>query len=149
MIRIICEKGFYKFFPDSVDEIRRFSTKYGVDLVQCDDFYTFPVLAELPNYSFIGQQYSGLIVGLANYAAKREKVMAANGLAYNQAAKNLTPNVAIIALNRQMNYIFSNNIVIDNLPQAYFRDQNGTITGFHGFVDVNFMKYNIERFFYD
>lgn len=146
-MRIICENGFYKFFPDIISELRRFIDKYGVDLVECEDFFTFEVLANLPNFSFIGQNYSGIIPGVVNYAAKREKVMAANGFTYHQAIKGLAPISLFTPANR-MDYSFSNYIIMDSLPQAYFSDGGGVITGFNGFVDIDVMKYTIERFFY-
>jgi hypothetical protein len=56
-------------------DIRRFSNKYGVELVQCEDYFTFKILAELPNYSFAGHPYGGL-VATVYYAGKREEVIA-------------------------------------------------------------------------
>jgi hypothetical protein len=145
-MRIVCEKGFYKFYPDEIVELRRFVDKYGVDLVECEDFFTFEVLANLPNFSFKGQPYSGAILGVENYAAKKEEVMAINGFAYQQQIKGLAPTSLISG---QMDYAFSNYIVMDSLPQAYFFDKGGVINGFNGFVDVDFMKFKIERFFYE
>lgn len=146
-MRIICENGFYKFFPEKIAEVKRFQTKFGVELVECEDYFTFPVLAALPNYSFIGHVYSGVIVGLANYAGKREEVMAANGLTYHIGLKRLILRASFSGFTK-LDYVVSNYIFTNTLPQAYFYDNNGLITGFNGFVDVDFMKFKIERFFY-
>jgi hypothetical protein len=142
-MRIVCENGFYKFFPHYVGDIRRFSNKYGVELVQCEDYFTFKILAELPNYSFAGHPYGGLIATV-NYAGKREEVMAKNGFTYYQSTQLLAPTTFV----KKMDYSVSNYIVMDSLPQAFNYDVNGVITGFSLILDIDFMKYKIERWFY-
>lgn len=145
-MRIICETGFYKFFPETIAEVKRLSTKYGIELVQCEDYFTFPILAALPKFSFVGHPYSGTILGLANHAGKREEVLAANGLTYSVSLNRLLLSSTLVF--NKMNYSYSNYIVMNTLPQAYYYDNTGLITGFSGFVDLDFMKYKIERFFY-
>jgi len=147
-VRIVCETGFYKFFPDTIAEVKRFSTKYGVELVQCEDYFTFPILAALPKFSFIGHPYSGTILGLANHAGKREEVLAANGLTYSVSLNRLILSSSPNLVFKKMDYFYSNYFIMNTLPQAYNYDDNGLITGFNGFVDVDVMKYKIERFFY-
>lgn len=148
-MKIVCEKGFYKFFPTDIAEVRRFGDKYGAPLVQCEDFFTFEILAKLPNYSIKGQPYSGAILALETWAGKREEVMAANHLTYDQSRKSLTLNSSPSLFTKKMIYdIAGNYIVMSNLPQAYFYDNNGVITGFHGWVNIDHMKFMIERFFY-
>jgi|AntAceMinimDraft_16_1070373.scaffolds.fasta_scaffold78048_2 hypothetical protein len=145
-MRIICRKGYYKFYPQEIGEVRRFETKYGLDLVECEDYFTFPVLAELPNYSFVGHSYSGLFLGLVNYAGVREDVLAANGYTFYQPTKSLVLKGSFL---QKMDYDFSNFLFMTTLPQAYCYDSNGVISGFNGFVDVEFMRFKIERFFYE
>jgi len=147
-MRIVCINGFYKFYPTTIAELRRFVDKYGVDLVQCEDYFTFAVLAALPNYSIKGQLYSGIIPALATWAGKREEVLAANGLTYDQARKALSLTTSPSLFTKKMDYSFSNYIVMSSLPQAFFYDNGGIITGFYGWVDIDVMKFNIERFFY-
>jgi len=146
-MRIICEKGFYKFFPQEVGDIKRFEAKTGYSLVQSEDYFTFPVLAALPNFSIVGQPYSGLIVGLKNYAGKREEVMAQNGLTYHVKLKRLLLASSFAGFTK-MKYDYSNFIVMGELPQAYFYDDSGLITGFSCVLDLKFMRFKIERFFY-
>jgi len=145
-MRIICETGFYKFYPNSIAEVKRFGTKYGIELVECEEYFTFPILAALPKFSFIGHPYSGVILGLANHAGKREEVLHANGLAYSVSLNRLILSSTLVF--KKINYDYSNYIVMNTLPQAYNYDDNGLITGFSGFVDIDVMKYKIERFFY-
>jgi len=145
-MKIICENGFYKFYPQKIGDIMRFQKKYGVALINCDDYFTFKVLADLPNYSFVGHAYSELNLGLKNYAGTREKVMAENGYLYYQSTKGLVHKRTFV---KRMNYEFGNYIIMDNLPQAYCYDAKGIISGFSGFIDIDYMKFKIERFFYE
>jgi len=145
-MRVICEKGFYKFFPQNIGEINRFQVKYGKNLVQSDDYFTFPVLANLPNFSFAGQIYSGNILATVNFAGKKEQVMAANGFTFYQPTQDLVLKSSIF---KKMDYSFTNFLLMSNLPQAYCYDENGIINGFNGFIDVDFMRFKLERFFYE
>jgi len=146
-MRIVCEKGFYKFFPQNVAEIARFQRNYSKDLIlaQVEDYFTFPILAALPNYSFAGQFYSGILPALVNYSAKREQVLAENGYAFYQKTQNLILKSLIF---EKANHFESNYIFSDSLPQAYSYDSIGKIESFYGFVDVDIMKFKIERFLY-
>ncbi len=145
-MKIICQNGFYKFYPQNVAEIARFENKSGLELVRCDDYYTFPILAELPNFSFQGQIYSGILPALVNFAGSREEVMAENGYCYNLALDKLALKSLVF---EKANYFESNYIVANSLIQAYSYDSNGKINGFNGFVDVDFMKFKIDQFYYE
>lgn len=147
-MRVVCEKGFYKFYPQEIAEIARFQTKYGVDLVECEDYFTFQVLADLPNFSFKGQLYSGIFPALVNYAGRREEVLAENGYCYYQKTKSL---ILASAISDKLVYHYDNFFISDSLPQAYSLDYKSKtkITGFSGIIDVAFMRFKIERFFYE
>lgn len=147
-MRIVCEKGFYKFFPQTTGEITRFQTKYGANLKECDEYFTFESLASLPNFSIQGQPYVGVAPALVTYAGKREEVMTKNGLSYYQPAKKVVLKRTFQGFFK-LDYNYSNSIVMNNLPQAYFYDDLGVINGFVGFVDVSVMRYKIEKFFYE
>lgn len=146
-MKIICINGFYKFYPENIGDVKRFQIKYGVSLVQCENYFTFETLAKLPNYSFIGHPYSGSIVGLANYAGNRQEVMTANGLSWRLDLKRLILTSSYSGF-KKMNYDTGNFIIMTDLPQAYFYDKAGLITGFTAFLDLNFMRYRIEKFYY-
>lgn len=143
-MKIICDKGFYKFYPSSLADIRRFFDKYGMRLVQCEDFYTFEALATLPKYSILGQSYAGL-VATKTCSGSREEVMAKNLLTYNQATKSVAPIPSVVG---KMDYSYSNYFVMSNLPQAFFYDNFGIITGFYGWANLDYMKFNIDQFNY-
>jgi hypothetical protein len=143
-MKIICENGFYKFYPSSLADIRRFYDKYGVRLVQCEDYYTFEALSLLPKYSIAGQSYGGLIA-IKTCSGNRESVMSKNLFTYNQATKSVAPIPSVIG---KMDYSYSNYFIMSNLPQAYFYDNFGVITGFYGWVNMDYLKYNIDQFIY-
>lgn len=144
-MKIICQNGFYKFFPQEIGDIVRFNAKYSVDLVECDDYFTFKALADLPNYSFVGHPYS-LLIGTTNYAGKREEVMAENGYTFFLKTQTLVPKNSFF---QYIDYNYSNYIVSEFLPQAFAFDKNKIrISGFVAFLDLDFFKYKIEKFFY-
>ena len=41
-------------------DVARWENKTGATLVECDNYFTFNALADLPNYSLTGHVYSGL-----------------------------------------------------------------------------------------
>jgi hypothetical protein len=144
-MRIICKNGFYKFFPQQIAEVARFSAKFGVELVECEDYFTFPALEALSKFSFIRQSYGGL-VGVANYCGNREEILGANGFSLYLPTQKLVLKSLIF---EKINYSYSNFYFTDTLPQAYSYDENGKISGFNGFVDVDYMRFKIEKFFYE
>ena len=72
---MICENGFYKFFPSFVGEVKLWETKNGTKLFKMRDFWTFESLANFPNYSFMGQFVFGIIPALVNYAGSPEEAL--------------------------------------------------------------------------
>ena len=143
-MKIICENGFYKFYPSNLVDIRRFFEKYGTRLVQCEDFYTFEALANLPKYSIATQPYAGLIA-TKTCSGKREEVMAKNLFTYNQSLKAVAPIASVVG---KIDYSYANYWIMSNLPQAFFYDNFGIIIGFYGWVNLDYMKFNIDQFYY-
>lgn len=101
-MKLICENGFYKFFPSFVGEIKLWENKNGIRLFKMRDFWTFESLANFPNYSFMGQFVFGIIPALVNYAGSPEEVLAKNKLTYNVKLGTITPR-ALVVLQR-LNY---------------------------------------------
>ena len=81
-MKVICERGYYKFFPEIADEIAVFENVTGRELVAVGNYYTFAKLAELSDYSIEGQEYGG-IIAKKNFAGRVEDVFYENGLKYN------------------------------------------------------------------
>ena len=81
-MKLICENGFYKFFPSFVGEVKLWENKNGTKLFKVRNFWTFESLANFPNYSFAGQFVFGIIPALKNYAGRPEDVLEKNQLTY-------------------------------------------------------------------
>lgn len=131
-MRIICHKGFYKFYPETSNDLLLFEDKYG-NLVQVKDYYTFPALAALPDYSIKNQLYGG-IEALVNYAATPARVFAENKLKYDLESDTIKKNVAEGAIGeRTTNYLW----IVIGIPQAYaFLSDKSLVTGFDGHLNL-------------
>lgn len=147
-MKLICENGFYKFFPDFVGEIKLWENKNGIRLYKMRDFWTFQSLAEFPNYSFAGQFVHGIIPALVNYAGSPEEVLKKNELTYNLKLGTITPR-ALFFLQR-LQYAKGAYLTFPNIPQAYALDQDlQRVSGFEAFVDVRLNTYKIERLIHE
>lgn len=147
-MKLICNNGFYKFFPDFVGEIKLWENKNGVRLYHCEDFWTFQDLAEFPNFSFTGQPLFGLILAIVNFAGKPEEVLAKNKLTFNVKMGTITPR-ALVLINH-LDYAGGAFLTFPSLPQAFALDADlQPVSGFEAFIDVRLNMYKIERFFYE
>lgn len=131
-MRIICRKGYYKFYPESVNELLLFADKYG-ELVQVKDYYTFPALAQLPDYSIKNQLYGG-IVSLVNYASSPDRVFAQNKLKYDLESGTIKQNITDGKVGEHTtNYVW----VVVGIPPVYaFLENKSVTTGFDGWLNV-------------
>ena len=147
-MKLRCNNGFYKFYPDFVGEIKLWENKNGVRLYPREDFWTFKDLAEFPNFSFTGQPLFGLIPAIVNYAGRPEEVLAKNKLTFNVKMGTITPR-ALVLINR-LDYAGGAFLTFPSLPQAFALDDDlQNVSGFEAFVDVRLNMYKIERLFYE
>lgn len=147
-MRLICENGFYKFFPDYIGEVKLFENKNGIKLYNCRDFFTFEALKNFPNYSLKGQPLIGNISASVNYAGLPEEVLAKNKLTFNLKTATITPRAE--AMVQKLDYVSGAYMTFPSMPQAFALDLDlQTITGFSGFMDVKLRTYKIERLFYE
>lgn len=132
-MKVICEHGYYKFFPEGSGEIAQFENTFNRKLVAVGNYYTFEKLAKLENYSIEGQDYGG-IIAKKNYAGRVEDVFYENQLKYNIQDDTIETNDKLTIVGEHVdNFIW----VVTGLPQAYGQLQDKTvITGFQGFVNV-------------
>jgi hypothetical protein len=146
-MRVICELGFYKFFPDYIGEVMLWQNRNGTRLYPKDDYFTFEALKDFQNYSFTGQLI-GLLPAIANYEGTPWGTLAKNKLTYNIKLGTITPRAT--ASIKRLNYATGAFISTPELPQAFALDEDlQPITGFSAFVDVKMGMYKIERFFYE
>lgn len=132
-MKVICERGYYKFFPESPSEIAQFENVFNRVLVPVRDYYTFEKLANLDDYSIEGQEYGGIIAKV-NYAGRVEDVFYENGLKYNIQDDTIETNDKLTIIGEHTdNFVW----VVTGLPQAYGQLRDKTVvTGFQGFVNV-------------
>ncbi len=93
-MKLTCIHGYFIAREDVPGEIARFNSLFSQDFVSKDDYYTFELLADAPDFSIVGLAYLNL-VGLVNYAAKPFEVMEQNGFIYDFSNKVLKPIEAI------------------------------------------------------
>jgi hypothetical protein len=93
-MRVLCRHGHYAFYPRSVSDVGRFVQFYGQELVRAGEFYTFPLLKDLPDYSLKGLIF-GNTPATKTYAGKPWEVMRENGLVYSLAVKMLVPKSSV------------------------------------------------------
>lgn len=134
-MKIICEFGFYKFYPASINELVIFASVFGKNLVKMEDFYTFASLASLPDYSIEGQKFGGVTASVS-FEGKPWEVFKQNALNYNLDADTIELANSKSKVIRESTESY--NWVVTGLPQAFAQLSNKTqITGFEGFVDVS------------
>lgn len=85
-MRLVVRHGHYAFYPRDASEIRRYCVLYGAELERVDDFFTFPFLVDLEEYSLPLLPY-GNLPALKIYQGKPWEVMKENGFVYSLALK--------------------------------------------------------------
>lgn len=140
-----CINGFYKFIPESSGEIHIWENYNEMSLTPVDDFFTFPELAEMPNYSFIGGSFQGIAL-TENYAGEKSEVLRRNNIVFDYSNKMFMRKELVFD---QFNYdaaLYPNTPI---LPQAGSINGLKRLMGFHGFWNYKFNIYKFLRFEYE
>lgn len=146
-MRIFCENGFYKFFPETALDIPIFERKNKVSLVPFDGAYSFSSMTVYPRFSILGQLY-GSLPAMATYAGRYADIFKANGFVYSLALNQVVPK-AIIALQTVAYTDGAAFLSASQMPQAGALNKKGyPISGFSARCDVEFNWFKIDRFFY-
>ena len=146
-MRIFCENGFYKFFPETALDLPIFERKNKVSLVPFDGAYSFSSMTVYPRFSILGQLY-GSLPALATYAGRYADIFKANGFVYSLALNQVVPK-AIIALQTVAYTDGAAFLSASQMPQAGALNKKGyPISGFSARCDVEFNWFKIDRFFY-
>jgi hypothetical protein len=94
-MRVVCRHGHFAFYPKRVSDIARFCYQYNTVLIREEDYYTFPELQGLENYSLEGKSFLNL-PALVTFQGKNPwDVMKANGFVFHIASQILLPKSAI------------------------------------------------------
>lgn len=147
-MKLIIDKGFYKFYPTFVGEVKLWENKTGVRLYPCRDFWTFETLVNFPNYSFKGQPLYGGFSGVVNFAGLPEEVMSKNKLTYNTKKGKITKRADAEIQN--LDYATGAYMTFPIIPQCFALDHDKeVVTGLEVYVDVRLGTYKVERLFYE
>lgn len=94
-MKVNCEFGYFRFYPRSAEELQRLMKMYSIELVRKENYFTFPALAELPDYTVIGRPF-GLGLATKTFESKNPGVLLReNQYVYSLPAKNIVPLISI------------------------------------------------------
>lgn len=146
-MRIFCENGFYKFFPETALDLPIFERKNDVSLVPFDGAYSFSSMTVYPRFSILGQLY-GSLPALATYAGRYADIFKANGFVYSLALNQVVPK-ALVALPTVAYTDGAAFLSASQMPQAGALNKKGyPISGFSARCEVEYNWFKIDRFFY-
>lgn len=140
-MKIICENGYYKFYPQKTGDL----TLYGQKLVAVKDYYTFPALAELPTYSIKNKLFWGIIPAEKTFCGRPEELLKVNNLTFNLDLNTITPISIVLNMADYAKGAYNSS---PNLIQAYSYDGLKRINGFTAFLDVKLKIYKYESLEY-
>jgi hypothetical protein len=132
-MRVNCISGFYKFYPENSLEIARAKEVFGIELVACEDFYTFAALRDMKNYSVIGYPI-GLGLGKKHYAGQKWSVLKENLLVYNLILGNIT-ELALSVRVYTVPYEPGKYVTFTAIPQAGGFINGVPFISFNGMID--------------
>lgn len=144
-MRIDCENGFYRLYPEGSNELLLLSTLYGSELVNSGDFYTFAYLRDLPTYSIEGLKY-GDIVAQKTYAGRKEDVFLLNSTVYDLATGKIKDRLLITQdISSQAWEAQGGTWSFHGIPQAGSFLKNKRLKSFFGWLDLNLGQMSCER----
>lgn len=89
-MRVVCENGYYRFYPKRSSEVFLFCDYFNFALLRKGNYYTFPFLVNAPDHSIITKPYLNLLAN-ALYEGNPWEVMGANRFVYNINSQILVP----------------------------------------------------------
>src|ERR1044072_7449486 len=93
-MKIRCVDGYFMFREQRVGEISDFISLFKLDLVSKEDYFTFAVLADAPNYALAGAPYLNA-TAIKTFAGRPWEVMRENDLVYNFETGKLVPLLSV------------------------------------------------------
>lgn len=96
-MRILVRHGHFAFYPSRVSEVADFCKAFNVALVSEQDYYTFPRLKGLDDYSLPVKIY-GNLPAISLWEGKPWEIMEKNKFVYSLSLGLLVPLVTIVGL---------------------------------------------------
>ena len=140
-MRIVCDYGFYKFFPQKIGEVEVWNATHK-KVVDKSDFFTFEFLADFPDHVWEGRTVSGVQI-TKNFAGNWGDVFKSQKIVYN-LNKNLIEPIETIT---DIVQIDDDGLIVTSavLYQAGAHTDKGQIIGFSSFWDMNFDYFRVEQ----
>ena len=113
-MKIRCVDGYFMFREQRVGEISDFISLFKLDLVSKEDYFTFAVLADAPNYALAGAPYLNA-TAIKTFAGRPWEVMRENDLVYNFETGKLVPLLSVtrmVQIDVAGNYLFSQGLIL-------------------------------------
>lgn len=143
-MRISCEHGYYSFWPDREEDLFLFTNYLGITLVKKDNYYTYPILADLPNYTIIPKIF-GLFPSDKTFEGTPKEIMKELGLVYNLSTGTLVKKEAIV-LSGKLIPLARNWMSERSMIQAGMILGSGRILSYDGIFNFDLRK-TIVRYF--
>lgn len=147
-MRVLCRHGHIAFYPRQATEIARFTQYFGVELERVRDFYTFPLLAEAPDFSLEGLAYLD-VPALATFEGEPWDVMRENGFVYNVDKESIVRKETILT---QINSPLVGQFYLPGVPlvQPGSRNASGNqILSYDGEYMIDLNQLRLSGFHYE
>lgn len=96
-MRINCIHGYFKFYENEPGDISAFASRFGLELVRVDDYFTFKDLEDAPTHSLVGGLFL-LAPCIARFEGPPWEVMRENKLIYNFNLGLIVPRLSVVTL---------------------------------------------------
>lgn len=137
-MKIVCENGYYSFFPDRQEDLFLFTNYLGIELVWNVDHYTYPLLKSLPDYTISPRPY-GFFPSEKTFEGSPKEIMKELGLVYSLATGFLVKEESITLVGK-LNSLARTWISERSMIQAGTIIGSGRIKSYDGIFDFNLRK---------
>lgn len=148
-MKVLCRHGHFAFYPRDAGEIFRFCDYFDLEqFKRVGDYFTFPALAEVENYSLLGKKILNL-PAIKTCAGHPWEVMAMNGYVYHIASESILPKSTIAgraALFSVGDYFLSETPLIQ--PGSRI-DSTGQILSYSGTFVEGYSELHVSEFSYE
>lgn len=136
-MKVKCQHGFFKYYPDGREELRTFQRLFRIELVREADYFTFKALAGLPRYSLQGSLYKSSPALVTFEGREAADVMRENGFIYHLQTEQIIPYTLVLTTITLLG-TQSCTVAPSWIVQPGARMQNGLrILGYEGEIDLN------------
>lgn len=94
-MRILCRHGFFSFYPSNSEELARFCSIFELNLVRMGDFFTFPFLAKIGDYTLSGASFMNLVAN-KTFEGKPWDLLKENKIVYHVMTESLVPISTVV-----------------------------------------------------